>query len=186
MVGSGCDVSIPASPPISMVGARIHGSFCQYHLGGAWKDGPMRDAELKILVLVGGLVAIFYFPIYWVASHPNWRSHIFQDGVALAHQPVVECLAQEVSICWWGKWSPYIIINSGWWESSNWMLFHACVANFSDPHAYGSYDPVPVGKGQVPRWKFRPVSDGCGNPPGFFSLITGWGPLRCHVWLPGG
>ena len=23
---------------------------------------------------------------YWVSNHPNWRSHIFQDGVALAHQ----------------------------------------------------------------------------------------------------
>ena len=23
---------------------------------------------------------IFYFPIYWVANHPNWRTHIFQRG----------------------------------------------------------------------------------------------------------
>ena len=30
--------------------------------------------------LVGGLVAIFYFPIYWVANHPNWL--IFFRGVA--------------------------------------------------------------------------------------------------------
>ena len=30
--------------------------------------------------MVGGLVAIFYFPIYWVANHPNWRNHIFQSG----------------------------------------------------------------------------------------------------------
>ena len=31
--------------------------------------------------LVGGLVAIFYFPIYWGEfHHPNWRSHIFQRG----------------------------------------------------------------------------------------------------------
>ena len=27
------------------------------------------------LNLVGGLVAIFYFPIYWVANHPNWLSY---------------------------------------------------------------------------------------------------------------
>ena len=38
------------------------------------------------MILVGGLVAIFYFPIYWVANHPNWRTHIFQDGVAKNHQ----------------------------------------------------------------------------------------------------
>ena len=30
--------------------------------------------------LVGGLEHQFYFPIYWVANHPNWRSHIFQRG----------------------------------------------------------------------------------------------------------
>ena len=22
----------------------------------------------------------FYFPIYWVSNHPNWRTHIFQRG----------------------------------------------------------------------------------------------------------
>ena len=31
--------------------------------------------------LVGGLVAIFYFPIYWVANHPNWL--IFFRGVGI-------------------------------------------------------------------------------------------------------
>ena len=29
----------------------------------------------------------FYFPIYWVANHPNWRT-IFFRGVAKNHQPV--------------------------------------------------------------------------------------------------
>ena len=28
--------------------------------------------------LVGGLEHQFYFPIYWVANHPNWRTHILQ------------------------------------------------------------------------------------------------------------
>ena len=32
-----------------------------------------------IPLLVGGLVAIFYFPIYWVANHPNWFSY-FSEG----------------------------------------------------------------------------------------------------------
>ena len=35
--------------------------------------------------LVGGLVAIFYFPMYWVANHPNWRSY-FSEGWP-NHQP---------------------------------------------------------------------------------------------------
>ena len=30
--------------------------------------------------LVGGLVAIFYFPIYWESHHPNWRTHFFSEG----------------------------------------------------------------------------------------------------------
>ena len=29
--------------------------------------------------LVGGLEHEFYFPIYWVANHPNWRSY-FSEG----------------------------------------------------------------------------------------------------------
>ena len=38
----------------------------QWKLGGkrSWDSSPMAK-------LVGGLVAIFYFPIYWVANHPN-------------------------------------------------------------------------------------------------------------------
>ena len=35
--------------------------------------------EDYILQLVGGLVAIFYFPIYWVSNHPNWLSY-FSEG----------------------------------------------------------------------------------------------------------
>ena len=33
----------------------------------------------SIPLLVGGLVAIFYFPIHWVANHPNWLSY-FSEG----------------------------------------------------------------------------------------------------------
>ena len=29
------------------------------------------DGIYRLLQLVGGLVAIFYFPIYWVSNHPN-------------------------------------------------------------------------------------------------------------------
>ena len=37
--------------------------------------------------LVGGLVAIFYFPIYWVSNHPNWLSY-FSEGWP-NHQPAM-------------------------------------------------------------------------------------------------
>ena len=39
-------------------------------------------------ILVGGLVAIFYFPIYWVSNHPNWLSY-FSEGWP-NHQPVFD------------------------------------------------------------------------------------------------
>ena len=29
------------------------------------------NSEASYESLVGGLVAIFYFPIYWVSNHPN-------------------------------------------------------------------------------------------------------------------
>ena len=32
---------------------------------------PVLKGSKDKYVLVGGLVAIFYFPIYWVANHPN-------------------------------------------------------------------------------------------------------------------
>ena len=41
----------------------------------------MGNPKWEQLMLVGGLVAIFYSPIYWVANHPNWRT-IFFRGVA--------------------------------------------------------------------------------------------------------
>ena len=39
--------------------------------------------------LVGGLVAMFYFPIYWECHHPNRRSHIFQRGGPTTNQLMV-------------------------------------------------------------------------------------------------
>ena len=44
-----------------------------------------KEKQLKEQLLVGGLVAIFYFPIYWVANHPNWLSY-FSEGWP-NHQP---------------------------------------------------------------------------------------------------
>ena len=41
---------------------------------------PQMPKWIQIANLVGGLEHEFYFPIYWVANHPNWRSHIFQRG----------------------------------------------------------------------------------------------------------
>ena len=49
----------------------------------------------KIVHLVGGLVAIFYFPrnIGFMSSSQLKNSIIFQVGVALAHQPAIDELA---------------------------------------------------------------------------------------------
>ena len=48
--------------------------------------------------LVGGLVAIFYFPIYWVSNHPKWLSY-FSKGWP-NHQPVflAQFLAQFLQV----------------------------------------------------------------------------------------
>ena len=52
-----------------------------------WGWSPFSDTPKTIILssiqwinLVGGLVAIFDFCIFWVANHPNWRSHIFSEG----------------------------------------------------------------------------------------------------------
>ena len=38
---------------------------------GLFPDAAGPAMMLQQLLLVGGLVAIFYFPIYWVSNHPN-------------------------------------------------------------------------------------------------------------------
>ena len=35
--------------------------------------------QVYLYILVGGLEHEFYFPIYWVANHPNWLSY-FSEG----------------------------------------------------------------------------------------------------------
>ena len=41
----------------------------------------LNHPKLSKTILVAGLVAFFfYLCIYWVAHHPNWRTHIFQRG----------------------------------------------------------------------------------------------------------
>ena len=49
---------------------------------------------------VGGLDAIFYFPIYWVSNHPNWRSY-FSEGWP-NHQPdeFVQLLTWRITHLW--------------------------------------------------------------------------------------
>ena len=86
--------------------------------------------------LVGGLVAIF-FPIYWVANHPNWLSY-FSEGWP-NHQPDTfgheiweqllfaagagawckETLARlrKIRYCWrmgWAKRQRYFLVSEGW------------------------------------------------------------------------
>ena len=59
------------------------GQISELH-GLSSKHLPIKSSQL---FLVGGLVAIFYFPIYWVSNHPNWL--LFFRGVAKNHQPVL-------------------------------------------------------------------------------------------------
>ena len=47
------------------------------------------------LYLVGGLVAIFYFPIYWEFHHPNWL--IFFRGVQTTNQICMELIKISIS-----------------------------------------------------------------------------------------
>ena len=44
--------------------------------------GLYRTSEIGIINQLTSLWRhhIFYFPIYWVANHPNWLTHIFQRG----------------------------------------------------------------------------------------------------------
>ena len=47
--------------------------------------------------LVGGLVAIFYFPIYWVANYPNWLSY-FSEGWLTTNQTTNPCNVHVKSV----------------------------------------------------------------------------------------
>ena len=59
--------------------------------GISWRDHMILydtlryDKVFLVYILVGGLVAICYFPIYWVSNHPNWLSY-FSEGWP-NHQP---------------------------------------------------------------------------------------------------
>ena len=39
---------------------------------------------------------MFYFPIYWVSNHPNWRTHIFQRGGPTTNQIKMWCSGCDV------------------------------------------------------------------------------------------
>ena len=73
--------------------------------------------------LVGGLVAIFYFPIYWVSNHPNWRSHIFQRGGPSTNQ-----FRKCFHWCTYGNMHIYIYKHWGW----NIFDFFLVVFSFSE------------------------------------------------------
>ena len=43
------------------------------------------NCHVWLLKLVGGLEH-FFFSIYWECHHPNWRTHVFQDGYCTTNQ----------------------------------------------------------------------------------------------------
>ena len=57
--------------------------------------------------LVGGLVAIFYFPIYWVANHPNWLSYFSEGFKPPTRWILMTYLHGNLTID--GKFSPAIV-----------------------------------------------------------------------------
>ena len=63
---------------------------------------PLDSWEIIDHCLVGGLVAIFYFPIYWVANHPNWLSY-FSEGWP-NQQPVVVFIKGGLWNTWGFEW----------------------------------------------------------------------------------
>ena len=43
----------------------------------------------------------FFFPIYWVSNHPNWRTHIFQRGGPTTNQVMTSgLLCDFLCGCW--------------------------------------------------------------------------------------
>ena len=44
---------------------------------------------------------IFYFPIYWVANHPNWRNHIFQRGGPATNQTSIVHFSSGFTFLGW-------------------------------------------------------------------------------------
>ena len=89
--------------------------------------------------LVGGLVAIFYFPLYWESHHPNWRTHIFQRGGPTTNQGWFGATSSgkpRSLSCgkprkWWSCWKPNVFLCPGpmmekmvekWWEHAEDMI----------------------------------------------------------------
>ena len=72
------DHKLPQIPRESLISPFWHGQSWVF-LG--WNLAPL---HIKIIWLV--VWNIFYFPIYWVSNHPNWRNRIFQRGGPTTNQ----------------------------------------------------------------------------------------------------
>ena len=64
----------------------------------------VKPCHLPPIKMVGGLVAIFYFPIYWECHHPNWRNPSFFRGVF--SQPPTSCHLPPIKMVTggWCRW----------------------------------------------------------------------------------
>ena len=74
-----------------------HGGFTMIHLCPChWNSRHNRYSSTTLYWLV--VWNIFYFPIYWVANHPNWLSY-FSEGWP-NHQPVYNWINKhQISGC---------------------------------------------------------------------------------------
>ena len=85
---------------------------------------------INITHLVGGLVAFFYFPIYWECHHPNWLSY-FSAGFKPPTRYVYSSYYKRLSPFFLGKSSGHILDaekgipspkhyqSSGFWRHTN-------------------------------------------------------------------
>ena len=113
-VGDGVPLGDPPQPLLAILLAILCGFGRTWSLG--WgiprqlirRMGERMGIWMKLSSLVGGLVAIFYFPIYWVSNHPNWLSY-FSEGWPKTTNQKFECydhaawsalLTQTFVVCW--------------------------------------------------------------------------------------
>ena len=90
-----------------------------------WRGLFRRCCEWEDLVLVGGLVAIFYFQIYWESNHPNWRSYFSGGG------PTTNQWLRWFSVSQWLEYQFGYALNGCHWEKGDTSRIHGrCLSVF--------------------------------------------------------
>ena len=118
----------------------------------SWEDKPSLSAWWYLAIsrktlgthrskrnsLVGGLVDIFYFPIYWVSNPPNWLSY-FSEGFKPPTRNSTLAPSMEVSEKMEGSPSHHSIYRK---RGFPWLASHPA-----------SYWSTPMETNDDPRWR---------------------------------